>query len=288
MAVRIGSHVSSAGGVAEALERAQALGCQTLQVFTASPRQWRAPQLAPQAEALGRRRRELGLRPLVVHANYLINLAGDNPEFHRRSLAAFRAELERAAAVGADYLVLHPGSGDSGRLVASVREASAGFHWGGLELLLENMAGGETRLGGTFGRLAELIEGLAGLPVGACLDTCHAWVSGYDLVSAKGYAAAMRELQATVGLKRVRVVHANDAKAGRGSHLDRHAHVGAGQLGVVTFRRMLRDRRWAGRAFIVETPPAGQAADLAELRRAAGQNRTRGKAVLGPAPTKAQ
>lgn len=288
MPVRIGSHVSSAGGVAQALERAQALGCQTLQVFTASPRQWRAPSLAPQQAELGRRRRALGLRPLVVHANYLINLAGANAEFHRRSIAAFRAELERAAAVGADYLVLHPGSGDAARLVESVREASAGFHWGRLRLLLENMAGGENRLGGTFGGLAALLQGLKGLPAGACLDTCHAWVSGYDLVSAQGYADAMRELQATVGLPQVRVIHANDAKAGRGSHLDRHAHIGTGQLGVATFARMLRDRRWAGRAFIVETPPAGQAADLAALQRAAHSNRTRGKAAAGRAPTKAQ
>ncbi|HVA65115.1 MAG TPA: deoxyribonuclease IV [Terriglobales bacterium] len=271
MAIRIGAHISSAGGVEKAAERAHALGCQALQIFTASPRQWRAaPVPAAKAEALRALRRSYQLGPLVVHANYLINLAGSNPEFHRRSLTAFRGELERAAAIGADYLVLHPGSGPLGRCLESLRQAAEGFAWGSLTLLIENTAGGGAHLGGDFGAVAALLDGLAGLPVGACIDTCHAWVAGYDLVSPAGYQATLQQLDELVGLARVPVFHANDAKAERGSHRDRHEHIGAGQLGRAVFRRLLRDPRLRGKAFILETPvdgPDDQARDLAALRQ---------------------
>lgn len=265
---RLGAHV--AGGVPAAADRAAALGCDCLQIFTSSPRQWRAPAIAPERAATMRQLcHQHHLAPLVVHANYLINLAGANPDFHARSLEAFRGELERAAAIGADYLVLHPGSGDRARCTASIRAASAGFDWGTLTLLIENTAGGGQHLGGNFAQLGEMLAELPGLPVACCIDTCHAWVAGYDLVTAEGYAAAMEELDATVGLDHVPVWHANDAKAERGSHLDRHEHIGAGRLGAAAFQRLLRDPRCAGRAFILETPvddPADQPRDLAALR----------------------
>lgn len=278
--VRLGAHVS--GGVPAAADRARDLGCDCLQVFTASPRQWRAPAIPPERAA---RMRELcaayGLRPLVAHANYLINLAGANPDFHARSLAAFRGELERAAAIGADYLVLHPGTGTVARCADSIRAAARGFAWGGLTLLIENTSGGkgqeqaavadDHRLGGSFAEVAALLAGLDGLPVGACFDTCHAWVAGYDLVDA--YDATMAELESTLGWERVPVFHLNDAKAGRGSHLDRHEHIGDGALGEAVFLRLLRDSRAAGKAFILETPvdtPEDHSRDLAALRRLAG------------------
>ncbi len=216
-----------------------------------------------------RLRRRIKLRPLIVHANYLINAASADVQIRSRSLAALRGELERARALGAEYLVLHPGSGELERCVEGIREASEGFRWEQLTLLIENMAGGGTHLAGNFPALAEVLEGLRGLPVGACLDTCHSWAAGYDLVSPEGYAATLGELQATVGLKRVPVLHANDAKTARGSHHDRHAHIGQGQLGEVAFRRLLQDRRLRGKAWIVETPLTGQARDLKALRRLA-------------------
>lgn len=211
-----------------------------------------------------------GLKPLVVHANYLINLAGAKADFHAQSLTAFRGELERAAAIGADYLVLHPGSGDERRCTDSIRAAAAGFEWGTLTLLIENTAGGGQHLGGNFAQLGRLLDALRELPVAACLDTCHTWVAGYDIATDDGYAATLGELDETVGLKRVPVWHANDAKAARGSHLDRHQHIGQGQLGAATFQRLLRDPRWSHAAFILETPvddPADQPRDLAALRQ---------------------
>lgn len=242
-----------------------------MQVFTSSPRQWRAPAIAPErAAAMRQLCAQHQLTPLVVHANYLINLAGANPEFHEKSLTAFRGELERAAAIGAQYLVLHPGSGEAARCTDSIRAAAHGFTWGALTLLIENTAGGGQHLGGSFAQLGAMLTALRGLPVAACIDTCHAWVAGYDLVSETGYAATMQELDEHVGLSHVPVWHANDAKAGCGSHLDRHEHIGAGQLGEATFQRFLHDPRCAHAAFILETPvddPADQAHDLAALRR---------------------
>lgn len=268
--MRFGTHVSSAGGISKAAERARELGCDALQVFTASPRQWRVKAVpADEAAALRRLCRNYKLRPLVVHANYLINVAGETDRFRAQSIAALRGELERARAVDADYLVLHPGSGSPERCVAGIQQAAEGFVWGKLMLLIENMAGGGKHLAGTFSGLAAILDSLPGLPVGACIDTCHTWAAGYDLITPEGYAATMKDLQATVGLRRVPVFHSNDAKTARGSHHDRHEHIGRGQLGVAAFRLLLRDRRLRGKTFIVETPPEGQAADVAALRRLA-------------------
>lgn len=260
--LRVGVHTSIAGGVETAAQRAWELGATALQIFSASPRQWRAAAIpAGSCEAMRRLRKSYDLAPLVIHDNYLINLAAAKPDVHAKSLAAFRGELERAVALGAEYLVMHPGSstgGDHGeskqRFIDSVRRCAEGLDWGPLTLLIENTAGGGSHLGGTFEEVAELMEGLHGLPVGACIDTCHTWVAGYDLVSPEGYEAILRQLDSTVGLQRVHVFHVNDAKAGLGSRLDRHEHIGKGQLGDAVFARLLRDARCAGKAFIAETP----------------------------------
>ena len=260
---RIGIHTSIAGGVENAAERAYRLGCNTFQIFSTSPRQWQPYTLArPQCQAMLQLREKYDLKPLVIHANYLINLAGVNPGFHRKSVAAFRGELERGIALRANYLVLHPGSvrGASRErglaLVAeAIGEAAQGLDLGPLTLLIENTAGAEFSLGGTFEQVAELLDRLRPhLPVGACIDTCHTHVAGYDIVSEEGRALTLRHLNATVGFKNVRVWHCNDAKAERGSKLDRHQHIGQGKLGLETFRALLNDRRLKHAAFIAETP----------------------------------
>jgi deoxyribonuclease-4 len=262
---RIGIHTSIAGGVETAAERAYRLGCNTFQVFSSSPRQWQPYSLSPaQCAAMRNLRERYGLRPLVIHSNYLINLAGTNPEFHRKSIVAFRGEIQRALALCAEYLVLHPGSYRGGsaasglaRIAGALEEASSGLDLekGGLTILLENTAGAEYSLGSRFEQLAELIDAVQGkLPAAACIDTCHVHVAGYDLVSDEGYQLTLRHLDQTVGLDAVRVWHCNDAKAARGSHLDRHEHIGRGTLGLAPFRRLLNDPRLARAAFIAETP----------------------------------
>jgi deoxyribonuclease-4 len=260
---RIGIHTSIAGGVENAAARAYRLGCNTFQVFSTSPRQWQPYTLGRlQCEAMAQLRQKYDLKPLVIHANYLINLAGGNEEFRRRSIAAFRGELERGAALCADYLVLHPGSfrGASreeglARVASAIEEAARGLELGTLKVLIENTAGAEFSLGGTFEQVAELLERLRGhVPVGACIDTCHTHVAGYDMVSEDGRALTLRHLGTTIGFKNVRVWHCNDAKAERGSRLDRHEHIGRGKLGFEAFRALLNDRRLKHAAFIAETP----------------------------------
>jgi deoxyribonuclease-4 len=262
---RIGIHTSIAGGAENAAERAFRLGCNTFQIFSTSPRQWQPYSLGRgQCEAMTQLRQAHNLKPLVIHSNYLINLAGTNLPFLEKSIAAFRGELERALALCAEYLVLHPGSfrgasREQGLLqtASSIAEACNGLDLarGGLTILIENTAGAEFSLGGTFEQVAELLELLRqNIPVGACIDTCHTHAAGYDIVTAEGRELTLRHLHQTVGLKNVRVWHCNDAKAERGSRLDRHEHIGRGRLGLAVFRALLNDSRLKHAAFIAETP----------------------------------
>ncbi len=248
-----------------AAERAYRLGCNTFQIFSSSPRQWKPYLLSrSQCDEMRSLREKYSIKPLVIHTNYLVNLAGTNPEFHAKSIEAFRAELERALALGAEYLVLHPGSfrGSSreeglDRVATAIRESANGLDLkaGNLAILIENTAGAEYSLGSSFEQVGELVTKLHGLvPVGACIDTCHTHVAGYDIVSETGLHETLAQLDTTVGLKNVAVWHCNDAKAARGSKLDRHQHIGKGQIGLEPFRRLLNDPRTAHSAFIAETP----------------------------------
>ncbi len=262
---RIGIHTSIAGGVENAAERAYRLGCNTFQIFSSSPRQWAPYELGrPRCEQMKRLRERYDLRPLVIHANYLVNLASTTELFLKKSIEAFRGEIERALALSAEYLVLHPGSfrgADRGKgllqTAAAISAASQGLDLAkaGLTILIENTAGAEYSLGGSFEHVAEVIERLRNhVPVGACIDTCHTHVAGYDIVSEEGFGETMARLDATVGLKNIPVWHCNDAKAARGSKLDRHQHIGKGMIGIESFRRLLNDSRLAHAAFIAETP----------------------------------
>jgi deoxyribonuclease-4 len=262
---RIGIHTSTAGGVQNAVERAYRLGCNALQVFSSSPRRWEPYLLQPgHVGEMIRLRREYDLKPLVIHANYLANLAGGNPEFHAKSITAFRGEIERALALRADFLVLHPGSFRGGsreqglrRVALAIEQAADGLdlETAKLRILIENTAGSEFSLGGNFEQVAELLHLLRNLvPCGACIDTCHTHVAGYDIISEEGFADTLAQLDLTVGLKNVHVWHCNDAKAARGSKLDRHQHIGKGSIGLEAFRRLLNDKRLAKAAFIAETP----------------------------------
>ncbi len=262
---RIGLHTSVAGGVENAAERAYRLGCNTFQIFSSSPRQWAPYQLGrPQCEQMKRLREKYDLKPLVIHTNYLVNLASTTETFLKKSIDAFRGEIERALALCAEYLVLHPGSfrgadRERGLLqtAAAIAAASGGLDLakGGLTILIENTAGAEFSLGSSFEQVAEVIERLRHqVPVGACIDTCHTHVAGYDVVSEEGFRATLANLDATIGLKHVPVWHCNDAKAARGSKLDRHQHIGRGSIGLEPFRRLLHDPRLAFAAFIAETP----------------------------------
>ena len=274
---RVGIHTSTAGGVENAAERAWRLGCNAFQVFSSSPRQWAPYDLArSQCEVMSSLREKYDQRPLAIHANYLVNLAAINPEILQKSIIAFRSEIERAIALCAEYIVLHPGSFRGGsreeglaRVAASIALAAqgTGIERSGLTILIENTAGAEFSLGGKFEQVAELLQRLAGVvPVGACIDTCHTHVSGYDIVSESGYSETMSLLDAAVGLKNIPVWHCNDAKATCGSKLDRHEHIGKGTIGLELFCRLLNDSRTAHAAFIAETPIDEPLDDLTNVR----------------------
>ena len=265
MTRRIGVHLGTAGGASNAVERAREIGANTFQFFSSSPRMWRAPKVDPaQAERMRTLRAALNVSPLVIHTSYLVNVCSQTADVREKSIDAFRGEIERALTWGAEYLVLHPGSWkgltrDEGlRLAAeSITQAIDGLPWQGtpFHILIENTAGAEFSLGGSFEQVAELVTLLrATAPVAVCLDTCHTHVAGYDLVTEEGYAATMEQIGATVGFESVRVWHCNDAKAERGSKLDRHEHIGQGTMGIEPFRRILNDKRFAHAAFIAETP----------------------------------
>jgi deoxyribonuclease-4 len=273
---RIGIHTSTAGGVESSAERAYRLGCNTFQIFSSSPRQWKPYNLgSAQCDEMSCLRERYDLKPLVIHANYLVNVAGGNAEFHAKSIVAFRGEVERALALCAEFLVLHPGSfRGSGReeglsrAALAIEQAVDGLDLtaGNLRILIENTAGSEFSLGGNFEQVAELLYLLNRVvPSGACIDTCHTHVSGYDIVSEKGFTDTIGQLDRSVGLKNVYVWHCNDAKAERGSKLDRHQHIGKGSIGLPAFRRLLNDPRLASAAFIAETPIDEPLDDLANV-----------------------
>ena len=262
---RIGIHTSTSGGPETAAERAYRLGCNTFQMFSSSPRMWKPYQLGKgQCEEMIRLNQNYGIKPLVIHTSYLVNLASSTAEFLKKSIQAFRGEVERGLALGAQYLVLHAGSyrgltREEGLKLAagSIAEATDGLDMAGcgFKVLIENAAGAEYSLGSSFEQVAELVERLRPvLPVAACIDTCHTHVAGYDIVSPDGYDYTMKYLENTIGLTNILVWHCNDAKAARASRLDRHQHIGQGSIGLEPFRRLLNDPRTAHAAFIAETP----------------------------------
>lgn len=262
---RIGAHFSTSGGSWTAIDRAVEAGANTLQIFSSSPRTWKAGTVREgDAAKMRRLRQEHDVGPLAIHASFLINLCSQTESIRDSSVAALRAEVQQAIALGAEYLVLHPGSWkgltrDEGLRLTyrGVQQALDGLDWRGkpFELLIENMPGAEFSLGGSLEQVAEIIEHLKDCaPVAVCLDTCHLHVAGYDIVSAEGYARTMEQVGATVGYGAVKVWHCNDAKAAMGSKLDRHEHIGEGTIGPDAFRRLLHDERFAHCAFIAETP----------------------------------
>jgi deoxyribonuclease-4 len=226
---------------------------------------WRASKVDPkQCARMKELRAKFDVGPLVIHTSYLVNVCSQSDEIRTKSITAFRGEIERALALGAEYLVLHPGSWkgltrDEGLKLAadSITKAIDGLPWQGtpFHILIENTAGAEFSLGGSFEQVAELVARLKPTaPVAVCLDTCHTHVAGYDLVTPEGYEQTIKQAASTVSLEAVRVWHMNDAKAARGSKLDRHENIGKGTMGLEPFRRLLNDKRFDHAAFIAETP----------------------------------
>jgi deoxyribonuclease-4 len=268
---RIGIHTSIAGDITGALDSAAKLGANALQIFSCSPRMWpRGGSRIAEADAarFRARRAELGLGPLVIHDNYLINLASPDRVMRTRSIQAFHDELVRAVSLGADFLVAHPGSclgSDKEQGIAEIaqgiRQAAKGMKLGGVRILVENTSGMGSAVGARFEEIEAILDQTKDLPMGVCLDTAHTFEAGYDLTTAEGLETTIAEVDQTFGLDRVYVLHVNDSKTPLGSHVDRHEHIGRGKIGIAAFGRILNHARLGpglqglpGRAFILETP----------------------------------
>jgi deoxyribonuclease IV len=274
--LRIGIHTSISQSLENAALKAADLGANTFQIFSTSPRMWRASiPAADDILRLRRARKKFDLRPLVVHANYLINLAAADPVTRSRSIDAFRGELERSQAIGAEYVVLHPGSYRDYSLPEGIAAVALGLEAAAKGLgpckttvLLENTVGCGSQIGCRFEELRS-IRDLAGeltdLPIGYCLDTCHLLAAGFNIATADGLEETVAAADRILGMRRVRVIHANDSKKPLGSRVDRHENIGEGYIGATGFRRILAHPKLQSKPFILETPVEEEGDDRRNL-----------------------
>ena len=270
---RIGFHAPITGGVHNALIVAKETGCDAVQLFSRNPRGWMAKPLTRESIDLFRQtRRQTKLSPVLIHANYLINLAATGEVILQKSRASFREEVERAILLGADYVVVHPGSArGAGEMdgietcARSLKLACKGLKLGRLRILLENTAGQGECIGHRFEHLRAIMDACPKLPLAVCVDTAHSFTAGYDIREEDGLEATIEVIRRTVGLKNVRAVHFNDSRAPFNSRVDRHWHIGEGHIGLEALRRVARHPKLAHAAFILETPYDDPRADLKNL-----------------------
>jgi len=278
----LGAHQSIVGGFDRAVERAHERGCDCVQLFTKSNNQWRATPIADgQPERFREALRRLGITHPLAHDSYLINLASPDRTLWRRSVMAFVDELRRADTLGIPYVVTHPGAYTTSsesrglrqivRALNEIQERSRGLR---ARCLLETTAGQGTSLGWRFEQLAEILAGVAEPErLGFCFDTCHVFAAGYPLGTEKEYRATMRRFNRLVGLERIKAFHLNDSRRPLGSRVDRHAHIGRGEMGTEPFRLLLADRRFRRVPMYLETPKGeqnGEDLDAINLRTLRG------------------
>ena len=259
----IGAHESIAGGIHTAFERAEQVGCATLQVFTKNSNQWHAKPLTGEDVASYKTiASKSNIHPVVAHDSYLINLCAGNPELLKKSCVAFVDELRRCELLGIPYLNFHPGAHTGQGEEEGIKKIIESLNWAheetkGFSVLsvLETTAGQGSAIGYRFGHLRQIIDGVDKPErMAVCIDTCHIFAAGYDIGTEKGYDATMKEFDAIIGLKRLAAIHANDSKKPLGSRVDRHEHIGKGAIGKLGFRFLMQDKRLAKVPKILETP----------------------------------
>jgi len=290
----LGAHLSVAGGLPRAVERAVVHRCEALQIFAKNASQWRGRPLPPEEIREFRAKvKAARIGPVVSHASYLINLATTMPALRRQSLEAMGDELDRAEALGLLGVVLHPGCYTAGNEADGLELVAEGLlellrarRRGRTMVLLEHTAGQGTALGATFQQLASIIAKMNNhRRVGVCLDTCHLLASGYDLCSPEGYASTFEQFGRLVGFDRLKAFHLNDSKKPLGSRVDRHEHIGQGCLGLEPFRRIVNDRRFRGLPMLLETPKAeGKAKGAIEVDPLDEQNLNTLRALITSPP----
>ncbi len=270
---RIGVHVSIAGGLDKGLERAGGLGCSTVQLFSHNPRGWGIGRRDPMEIARFRAlKKELDIRPVVIHTSYLINLASARPDLLIRSVDMIRAELDIADEIDADFVVLHTGSASGdlpeaarARAVEALKQVADQGRWNA-GLLLENTAGERGDITSRIAEIAAIREKApSGLIAGLCLDTCHAFSAGYDIAAEDGINALAEEIGQYIGREDLRLLHLNDSKKTMGSGVDRHEHIGEGSIGSEGLKKFLQHPFFLDVPLILETPKKSEEDDIRNL-----------------------
>ena len=270
--MKVGVHVSIAGGIHLAVERAVRLGCETFQIFLTNPRSWRVKPLdPPSAEAFKKARKRHKLSPVFVHLPYLPNLASRDEEIYSKSIDSLSTNLDRCEEIGAEYLVAHLGKGEAGEESQHLMAEGVKKAWRekkrNVTLLVENTAGQGKELGATLEELSEMYVSIGRYikRIGLCIDTCHAHAAGYELRTNEGLDGFLRQITHLFDKESVRLVHLNDSLRSLGSHVDRHQHIGKGQLGIDAFRLIVNHPLLRTVPGILETPKKSDADDLLNL-----------------------
>lgn len=270
---RLGVHTSIAGGIYTSIERVHELGCSTVQIFSHNPRGWALKEITENDRILFKKlRKELDITPVYIHTSYLINMASSLENLRKKSINLLIEEMNRADAIEAEYVVLHTGSASDTdkktarrRAIKALKEVFKAGSWNA-GLLLENTAGERGDITSEIKELAEIMDALAGLISGICIDTCHAFAAGYDVRKDKGIRLLSGEIKKHLGRDKVKLIHLNDSKAGLGKHRDRHEHIGMGHIGMDGFKLFLKHPAFSGIPLILETPKKKESDDPRNLK----------------------
>ena len=284
----LGAHISVAGGFDQAIKRGESIGCTVIQIFTKSNRQWFAKEIDQSSiDIFKETHKKSFIETIVAHAAYLINIGSSNPEVQKKSTDALISELKRCSLLSIPYLILHPGSkGESGeklalaQITSRLNDALAATPKD-TTILLETMAGQGSNLCYTFEQLATIYQGIKDKSrIGICFDTCHAFAAGYDFRTPEKYEALWRQFDEILGLELIKVIHINDSKKEIGSRVDRHEHIGKGQLGLKPFEMLFNDPRFHSIPKILETPKENLADDLKNMQQITQLIKQENKKVL--------
>lgn len=271
----LGVHVSAAGKIYEAFERAHKLGCNTLQMFLRSPRSWRDKAIsAADIEEFKKRHRQFKIKPVFIHIPYLINLASPEPGLYKASISAYIEDIQEAQKLEADYIVTHMGSHKATSEKAGLKRLTAALNKiiektanSKVGILLENTSGSGSWLGYNFNHQHRVLEGIEDKSrIGFCLDTAHAYLAGYDIATKQGLEAMLAQIEKLVGLRLIKLIHLNDAKGELGSFHDRHEHIGKGGIGLIGIKMIIDHPKLRNLPFILETPKDNENSDKINLK----------------------
>ena len=275
MVRRIGVHTSVAGGLHRGVERAHAFGCNTLQIFSHNPRGWAIRQISREERSLFQSLRgAFNITPVYIHTSYLINIASSDRVLQKKSIDLLALEMDRADTLGADYVVLHPGSASGEDRDVSIRRAIHALNTVAMMgrwktgLLIENTAGEKGDLSSTISDLSQIIHEVHGsLIAGVCIDTCHTFAAGYDMRTDEGIERIVYEIKRYVSYRSVKLIHLNDSKGDIGSGIDRHEHIGLGKIGFMGLKQFVNSKPFRDVPVILETPKKRESDDYENLRK---------------------